>query len=104
MDYLLMLNRINELSIVIILTITDDGMTELMPSSSWDKTCLPQPNQPTMLQALKAILRIPNPSVNYTLTISLRLDVFYGASLPASGTNTLQRRHVLSHETRSFSE
>lgn len=103
-DYLIRLSRIGGLSIVIILTITDEEVAELIPSSSWDKSCLPVVNQTTMKDAVDAILQVPNPSVNYTLSISLRLDIFHNASLPSRNSNHLRRQHVSSHKARSFSD
>ncbi|XP_072144436.1 uncharacterized protein [Dermacentor andersoni] len=41
-QYLGVLNRIPDLKLVIILTITNERVTEVYPSSAWDNRCLPQ--------------------------------------------------------------
>ncbi|KAL3196640.1 hypothetical protein MRX96_015410 [Rhipicephalus microplus] len=56
------------------------------------------------VDALDAILRFPNPSVNYTLSVTLRLDIFYGASLPSPNSHRLPIQSVSSHGARSFSD
>ncbi|KAL1454788.1 hypothetical protein MTO96_027757 [Rhipicephalus appendiculatus] len=101
-DYLTLLNSIDGLSIVIIRTITDEDMLQVMPSSSWDRSCLPQLNQPVMEDAVSAILSIPNPKVNYTLTMSLRLDKFNYVTLLSLLRPTLGRIPVPSRESFFF--
>ncbi|KAL1414957.1 hypothetical protein MTO96_007093 [Rhipicephalus appendiculatus] len=103
-DYLSLLNSIHGLSIVIILTITDENILEVVPSSSWNRSCLPQLSQPTMEDAVSAILSIPDPKVNYTLTVSLRLDEFSSFSIVSlfSHTSYLKRYPIQSHKSFFF--
>ncbi|KAL1485339.1 hypothetical protein MTO96_010194 [Rhipicephalus appendiculatus] len=101
-EYLTVLNRIDGLSIVIILTITDEEMRQVMPSSSWDNKCLPQKNESTLMEAVKAILEVRKPRVNYTLTLSLRLDVFDGVSFTSFNRNRLSTLPVALHEAVGF--
>ncbi|XP_065288036.1 uncharacterized protein [Dermacentor albipictus] len=42
------LNSIIHLKLVIILTITNERLTQVYPSSAWDNRCLPQSNEPRM--------------------------------------------------------
>ncbi|XP_075748071.1 uncharacterized protein LOC142813994 [Rhipicephalus microplus] len=102
-NHLSLLNSIDGLSIVIILTITDENMLEVVPSSSWNRSCLPQMSQPTMEEAVSAILSIPDPKVNYTLTVSLCLDNFHSSIIPLFNKGPpLWRYYTRSHKSFFF--
>ncbi|XP_075749280.1 uncharacterized protein LOC142814410 [Rhipicephalus microplus] len=55
-----------------------------------------------MNEAVSAILSIPNPKVNYTLTVSLRLDKFDSSVDPLFGIFTLFEYDTLSHVSSFF--
>ncbi|XP_070393189.1 uncharacterized protein [Dermacentor albipictus] len=47
-QHLTTLNSVPDIMLVIILTITDEVLLEVYPSSAWNETCLPQRDQPNM--------------------------------------------------------
>ncbi|KAL1414954.1 hypothetical protein MTO96_007091 [Rhipicephalus appendiculatus] len=100
--HLSVLNSVPWLSIVIILTVTDEGTRQVMPSSAWDRDCLPQVNETTMEDALSGILSLPSARVNYTLTVSLRLDTFKGVKPDPTPVKTLRTIPVGDHESFFF--
>ncbi|XP_070393181.1 probable maltase-glucoamylase 2 isoform X2 [Dermacentor albipictus] len=101
-QYLTTLNSVMDIGLVIILTITDENMPEVYPSSAWDATCLPDLGQPNMFDAVSAILQVPNPNVNFSLALSLRFDLFNEADFSKLHATTLSRIACTSHKAFWF--
>ncbi|XP_070393185.1 uncharacterized protein [Dermacentor albipictus] len=101
-QYLTILNSVYDIGLVIILTITDENIPEVYPSSAWDATCLPDLGQPNMFDAVSAILQVPNPNVNFSLALSLRFDLFNEADFSKLHATTLSRIACTSHKAFWF--
>lgn len=68
--------RIGTISMIFILTVTDEQSKFVLPSSAWDESCLPLSNEVKMKDVVDLISSIPSPNVIFTLTLSLRFDTF----------------------------
>ncbi|XP_070393176.1 uncharacterized protein [Dermacentor albipictus] len=96
------LNSIRHLNLVIILTITNERLTQVYPSSAWDNRCLPQSNEPRMIDVVSAITNTPNPRVEFAMTLSMRLDIFTNVSLAKVQGDSLQQISCRSHKAGWF--
>ncbi|KAH6921682.1 hypothetical protein HPB50_003960 [Hyalomma asiaticum] len=70
------ITRIGTISLIFILTVTDEQSKFVLPSSAWDESCLPLSNEVKMKDVVDLISSIPSPNVIFTLTLSLRFDTF----------------------------
>ncbi|XP_065288057.1 uncharacterized protein [Dermacentor albipictus] len=102
-QHLSLLNSITDLNLVIILTITNERVAQVYPSSAWDNRCLPQSFDTTMADAVSAITNTQNPKVEFALALSLRLDFFTGVSLAKVQGDSLQQIQCRLHEALWFS-
>ncbi|XP_037502259.2 uncharacterized protein LOC125756195, partial [Rhipicephalus sanguineus] len=102
-SFVSMLNGLNKLSLVIMLTISDEHQLEVASSSAWNRICQPVPNAPKMSTAVDLIANVSHPKVNFTLTISLRLDIFRQVSLAALNSRSLRRIVSTGHDAVFFS-
>ncbi|XP_065288034.1 uncharacterized protein [Dermacentor albipictus] len=98
------LNSIIHLKLVIILTITNERLTQVYPSSAWDNRCLPQSNEPRMIDVVSAITNTHNPRVEFAMTLSMRLDFFYDVSLAKVKGDSLQQIPCKVHKVGWFSD
>ncbi|KAL1469454.1 hypothetical protein MTO96_025062 [Rhipicephalus appendiculatus] len=102
-NFMSMLNGLKNLSLVIMLTISDEDQLVVMPSSAWDRPCQPLSDEPKMSTAVSLIANVTNPKVTFTLTISLRLDIFHNVSLSIINSNSLRRVYASRHNAAFFS-
>ncbi|XP_075728909.1 uncharacterized protein LOC119164994 [Rhipicephalus microplus] len=102
-NFVNMLNELNNLRLVIMLTISDEDQLVVMPSSAWNHVCQPLNDEPLMSTAVGLIADIANPKVTFTLTISLRLDIFHDVSLAVLSDYSLPRVNSNGHDAVFFS-
>ncbi|XP_065288038.1 uncharacterized protein [Dermacentor albipictus] len=98
------LNGITHLNFAIILTITNERVNEVYPSSAWDNRCLPQTNESTMVDVVSTITSIRRPMYEFALAFSLRLDHFAGVSLAKVQGDPLQKVPCRFHNATWFSD
>ncbi|KAL3192582.1 hypothetical protein MRX96_058996 [Rhipicephalus microplus] len=91
-NFVNMLNELNNLRLVIMLTISDEDQLVVMPSSAWNHICQPLNDEPQMSTAVDLIADIAHPKVTFTLTISLRLDIFHDVNLAELSDYSLPRQ------------
>ncbi|XP_070393175.1 uncharacterized protein [Dermacentor albipictus] len=103
-EQLELLNRITHLNVVIIVTITNERVLQVYPSSAWDNRCLPQSNESTMTDAVSAISSVLHPRVQFALALSFRLDIFAGVSLAKVKGDSLQQIPCRFHKAGWFSD
>ncbi|KAH7987089.1 hypothetical protein HPB52_024527 [Rhipicephalus sanguineus] len=84
-------------------TLRDEHQLEVASSSAWNRICQPVPNAPKMSTAVDLIANVSHPKVNFTLTISLRLDIFRQVSLAALNSRSLRRIVSTGHDAVFFS-
>ncbi|KAL1425032.1 hypothetical protein MTO96_019540 [Rhipicephalus appendiculatus] len=102
-NFMSMLNGLNNLSLVIMLTISDEDQLVVMPSSTWNRLCQPLEDEPKMYTAVGLIANVTNPRVTFTLTISLRLDIFHNVSLATISSLYLRKLKSAGHNAVFFS-
>ncbi|XP_077497658.1 uncharacterized protein LOC144108258 [Amblyomma americanum] len=85
--------------LVIIVTVTSEDNPLVQPSSAWSTSCLPHSNETSMKEAVRLLSRVPQPTFNFTLTLSLRMDLFEGVGVPLVGNNL---SYIPCHAHRSF--
>ncbi|XP_037273642.2 uncharacterized protein LOC119165634 [Rhipicephalus microplus] len=71
------ISGIEYISLVFLLTVTDESTKNVLPSSGWDKSCKPLESEVRMIDAVDLIASVSMPSrVKFTLAVSLRFDTF----------------------------
>ncbi|KAL3224995.1 hypothetical protein MRX96_026183 [Rhipicephalus microplus] len=99
-NFVNMLNELNNLRLVIMLTISDEDQLVVMPSSAWNHICQPLNDEPQMSTAVDLIADIAHPKVTFTLTISLRLDIFHDVNLAELSDYSLPRVNSNGHDAQ----
>ncbi|XP_049513839.1 uncharacterized protein LOC125941007 [Dermacentor silvarum] len=90
------INHISSISLVFIVTVTEEQTKYVLPSSAWGDACWPMSNEVKMMDAVDLIASVSAPNVIFTLTLSLRIDTFTHVRMSDIGTNDVGL--VLSHD------
>ncbi|KAL1479526.1 hypothetical protein MTO96_051762 [Rhipicephalus appendiculatus] len=93
-----------ELRFVFLLTITSQSVRPVLPSSAWDRRCLPPTNDTTIEEAVNLIAKLKPRVFTFALTLTLRWDLFKDTALANLGTDKLNKVISSEHKALRFEE
>lgn len=91
-------------NLVIVLAITSEHYPVVQASSAWSSDCLSQGNETTMEDAVRLIRSVSTPTFNFSLALSLRLDLFVGLSTAFLRQSRLGHNPCAIHRATFYAE